>query len=85
MLDRILYLLASPLAREIIDSLRNEPGEWMLDGTGMSHCDDTYEKPFWLSSTGLAYQWRFRGTKFSRGWDRLTLRRAVNQWRKAHD
>jgi len=88
MLDRILYALASPLAREIVDSLEREPGAWAA-----------VRKPttgalWWLNSKRFQMacpESLFWGSvkdgdtffKFS-PLTRLALRRAVNEWRKRH-
>ena len=82
MLDRILYALASPLAREIIDSLRDEPGEWKGN-----HTTQVIERGHWW------YHVEMNGLFFSTSkyiflscppLTRLALRRAVNKWRNTH-
>lgn len=89
MLDGILYRLASPLAREIIDSLRTEPGEWRgyKSGQGVVTLMDRHE--FGSFHTPESHYWGnghwMRREFDDLDWhDRLALRRAVNKWRKAH-
>ena len=84
MLDRILYRLASPLAREIIDSLRTDRDRWMqytVHGVPelrnydasltVTFCGNrTRRMGFPINTVSVA--------------TRLALRRAVNKWRNDH-
>lgn len=86
MLDRILYTLASPLAREIIDSLEREPGEWTgirkpFDGSLWWIDCERWRLPcpkslFWGDVTDGPTHYTL--TRLSR----LALRRAIKKWRK---
>lgn len=83
MLDRLLYRLASPLAREIIDSLRDEPKRWTLSA-GLWRDDDESQSQRWVSSTATAFEWDGEFSDDVEWPDSLALRRAVNKWRKTH-
>ncbi len=84
MLDRILYILASPLAREIIDSLRTEPGEWHEHDILPELSGGMRGYRIWMPAIGKRVEvrdenctWQAQGPI-----SRLALRRAVNKWRK---
>ena len=78
MLDRILYFFASPLAREIIDSLRNEPWEWRKRTYFITHRTSTQLAPSLVWPDGHHAAWKGRGERSDEP-SRLALRRAVSQ------
>ncbi len=87
MLDRILYRFASPLAREIIDSLRDEPGEWRHE-INLDHSFGEYWTSYFHNGHLPAYfsdgSWSDgHVVKFVDPLSRLALRRAVNKWSQA--
>ena len=83
MLDRILYALASPLAREIIDSLRTDPGEWRKRTYFITHRTSTQLAPSLVWPDGHHAAWKGRVLAPSPT-SRLALRRAMNEWRNTH-
>ena len=87
MLDRILYFFASPQAREIIDSLEHEPGEWEPRKSGQGVVTVLHHDAFGSVYTPDSFLWGFSDGLKSCCFDnrsRLALRRAVNEWRNTH-
>lgn len=87
MINRILYRLSSPLAREIIDSLRTEPGEWEPRKSGQGVVTVLHHKRIGSFATPASWSWGRRpptmwGESFKMC-DRLALRRAIKKWEKA--
>lgn len=84
MLDRILYWLASPLARGIIDSLRDEPGEWEAVLHPFSRRLWWLDGLDWRVPTPSSLFWgevrNGRETVKMDFLDRLALRRAIRKW-----
>lgn len=85
MLDRILYALASPLAREIIDSLRDEPGEWEPRKSGQGVVTVLHHTRIGGVPTPESWDWGRAPTMrlcFFDPTSRLALRRAIRKWEK---
>lgn len=80
-IDRILYALSSPLAREIIDILAREPGEWRESTFFIVHRTSTHLTPSLVWPDGHHAAWKGRVLAPSPT-TRLALRLAVNKWRK---
>lgn len=87
MLDRILYALASPLAREIIDSLRNEPGAWEPRKSGQGVVAVLHHKQIGSLYTPESWYWGqtpYMRLSFFWPLSRLAVRRAIRKWEKLH-
>ena len=82
-IDRIIYALASPLAREIIDSLEPDPGAWRKRTYFITHRTSTQLAPSLVWPDGHHAAWKCRVLAPSPT-SRLALRRAVNKWRNTH-